>query len=64
MTAHAAILHAMTYVGIDADLAELWRCPTCGRVLLLDVARRWRDVRVEGDGQAAHTGCLWGQKRR
>ena len=60
MTNRAALLiralHAMTYVGIDADLAELWRCPTCGRVLLLDVARRWRDVRVQGDGRAAHTG--------
>ena len=50
------MMHVLTYCGPDADLSERWVCQQCGRVILIDLARRWWDVRVAGDIRAGHTG--------
>ena len=49
-------LHILHFIGLDADMAELWRCKACGRVILVDLLHRWWDVRAPGDGGVAHTG--------
>ena len=49
-------LHILIYDGRDADLSERWCCPACGRVILLDWARHWWDVRRPGDETTRHTG--------
>ena len=49
--------HTMVLTGTDAQQREAWRCPTCGRMVMITWDEDFtREVIIRGDDQAQHVG--------